>query len=86
MWRDAATAVDRENDRQRSYLSGGAASRCAYCSVALWTPGGFCAHHDLGDREWAESNRRWCDFFHRGRPLPRLSFDGRRGDFWEATA
>jgi hypothetical protein len=44
---------------------------------------GLCEHHtaDKGE-DWHLVNRIMCDFFHRGRPIPRLSPHERSDDFW----
>lgn len=35
--------------------------------MTVYGDAGLCAHHTGGKTsEWAEDNRRWCNFFHRG--------------------
>jgi hypothetical protein len=56
---------------------------CASCGLALRGDLWLCPHHHLvyGD-EWAESNRIWCDFFHRGLVPGRLTETERDDNFW----
>jgi hypothetical protein len=51
---------------------------CPACGLALYHTG-ICAHHtgDYDRAPWAESNRRLCDYIHRGVPLKRLSLADR---------
>jgi hypothetical protein len=43
-----------------------------------------CQHHVLAIEDgWSESNRIWCDYFHREKPLPRLPPRDRE-DYWDA--
>jgi hypothetical protein len=44
---------------------------CLLCACPL--DGLLCPHHPLAfDEDWAEGNRIWCGFFHRGHVPPRL--------------
>ncbi len=47
---------------------------CAACMTRLDGDAQLCLHHHavFGDN-WAEANRVWCNYFHRGEPIPRLS-------------
>lgn len=46
---------------------------CAECGLAIPATGlDLCPYHTRAlDDDWAAANRIWCDFFHRGVPLPR---------------
>lgn len=55
----------------------------ALCHIcARDTENGICSYHsDLGDA-WSSCNRIMCDFFHRGKILPRLLPHERTDEFW----
>lgn len=58
-------------------------SLCVSCGLEQGDQSELCRHHLLGQSNtWAESNRIMCDFFHRGRILPRLGADDRGDEFW----
>lgn len=49
-------------------------SRCASCGFQLSGDAELCPHHHCAyEDDWASANRIMCDFFHRGRTMPRLS-------------
>lgn len=61
-------------------------SLCASCGLRMSGDTALCPHHHAvyGD-QWAVTNRIWCDYFHRERPLPRLPQSERDDDFWAHT-
>jgi hypothetical protein len=59
---------------------------CALCGSYLST-GELCGHHaNVYNDDWSSSNKVWCDYFHRGIEIPRLSYIDRADDFWTNTA
>ena len=60
---------------------------CASCGSNAGEVHEICSHHHMisGDN-WAESNRIWCDYFHRGRVLERLTPEEYDADFRALTA
>jgi hypothetical protein len=61
-------------------------SRCVSCGLQLTGDTALCPHHPraYGD-DWAVANRVMCDFFHRRKPLPRLTQSERDDERWEHT-
>lgn len=73
---------------------------CAYCGLENQTPrrdvivvgvgeedAYLCPHHTLDWEKdgWSDGNRIYCDYFHRGIPIPRLSVEERDDNFWATT-
>lgn len=48
---------------------------CMSCGNSTFNNAEICNHHHyvspFDNGEWAQSNRLWCDFFHRGIVPPR---------------
>jgi hypothetical protein len=58
-------------------------SLCALCGLHLSGNAGLCPHHHAAcNDEWATANRIICDFIHRKKVPPRLSFAERDDDVW----
>ena len=58
-------------------------SRCTSCGLLLPNNTALCPHHHTSAYydNWAQSNRVWCDYFHRGIVPQRLSEPERGNDF-----
>lgn len=58
-------------------------SLCPQCGNALWGDYQFCpGHWDLYDENWHIANKIWCDYLHRGVPVPRLFPEPLTDDRW----
>ena len=44
---------------------------CSLCGVGL-PVGDICPLHSRMEDGWAQANKTWCDFIHRGVEIPRL--------------
>jgi len=48
-------------------------SLCAQCGLSVPGDESLCLwHHNVSGDTWSAANRIWCNFFHRGIPIPRL--------------
>ena len=48
-------------------------SFCASCALEISSDLPLCGHHHTAYADdWAIENRMYCEFFHRGKDLPRL--------------
>lgn len=62
-------------------------SLCASCGLQLVGPEGMCSHHHQANGEdWAATNRKICDWLHRGVLLQRLSLADRDETPWTSGA
>ena len=68
-------------------------SHCGHCGAWLDDTSGLCRHHAMTQIDWAEINRRACDFFHRGvippvleAPDPWLSDEAWRAEMTASVA
>lgn len=59
-------------------------SICHTCGIESdhFGPEEVCAHHLIGNGTWSACNRIWCNYFHRGEPIPRLPEKERGEEEW----
>ena len=54
---------------------------CPSCGLLITQQ--LCPHHASSqDEQWSKENRIWCDYIHRGIPIPRLSEEDRSNVPW----